>query len=262
MAKRSIQGFVELASGLGELTRSRAQEAATELLTLTGVEGSGKKAAKQAGRLAEDLLVAAEANRKQVVRLVRSEVESAISRVDVGRLVSEVQGLGATVAALAAQVDDLARSAAGRPSSPVARVVEVEPEPARVAPRPAAPARKAPATTTAKAPARKAPARKAPARKAPAAKASTTKAASTTPARKAPAKKTTKTTAAKTTPTKATAKKATKATAKKATKAPAKKATKATAKKATKAPAKKATKAPAKKATKSAAKTSAGGTSS
>ena len=236
MAKRSIQGFVELASGLGELTRSRAQEAATELLTLTGVEGSGKKAAKQAGRLAEDLLVAAEANRKQVVRLVRSEVESAISRVDVGRLVSEVQGLGATVAALAAQVDDLARSAAGRPSSPVARVVEVEPEPARVAPRPAAPARKAPATTTAKAPARKAPA----------AKASTTKAASTTPARKAPAKKTTKTTA----------------TAKKATKATAKKATKATAKKATKAPAKKATKAPAKKATKSAAKTSTGGTSS
>ena len=32
MAKRSIHGFVELASGLGELTRSRAKEAATELL--------------------------------------------------------------------------------------------------------------------------------------------------------------------------------------------------------------------------------------
>ena len=80
MAKRSIHGFVELASGLGELTRSRAKEAATELLALTGVEGSSKKVAKQASKLADDLLVAAETNRKQVVRLVRSEVESAIGR--------------------------------------------------------------------------------------------------------------------------------------------------------------------------------------
>ncbi len=217
MAKRSIHGFVELASGLGELTRSRATEAAHELLTLTGVEGSSKKVAKQASRLADDLLSAAERNRKQVVGLVRSEVESALGRIDVGRLVGEVQGLATTVAGLAAQVDDLARAASGRPSAPVARVVEVEPEPARVAARPtttsSTPAKKAPAK---KAPAKKAPAKKAPAKKAPAKKAPAKKA----PAKKAPAKK-------------APAKKAP------AKKAPAKKAP------AKKAPAKKA---PAKKA--------------
>ncbi|WP_377643009.1 hypothetical protein [Oryzobacter terrae] len=228
MAKRSIQGFVELASGLGELTRSRAKEAATELLTLTGVEGSSKKVAKQAGKLADDLLVAAESNRKQVVRLVRSEVEAAIGRIDVGRLVGEVQGLGATVAALAAQVDDLARAAAGRPApSAPARVVDVEPEPARVAPRPAParkrPAKKASSTSASSAPAatpspaKKAPARKAAARKSPATKATPKKATTKkAPAKKAPAKKAT-TTAAKKAPAK-------KATTTAARKAPAKKA--------------------------------------
>ena len=241
MAKRSIQGFVEVASGLGELTRSRAKEAAADLLTLTGVEGSSKKVAKQASKLADDLLVAAETNRKQVVRLVRTEVEAALGKVDVGRLVSEVQGLGATVAALAAQVDDLARSAAGRPSASRSTVADVEPEPARVAPRPAAasvpatkaPAKKAPAKEAATTPPAKKAAKKAPAKKAPAKKVATTapakKAAKKAPARKAPAKE-----AASTAATKAPGKKAstTKASTTKA--APAKKASakKASAKKA------------------------------
>ena len=56
MAKRSIQGYVELASGLGELTRSRAKEAAPEILALAGADGSRKKVAKQASKLADELL--------------------------------------------------------------------------------------------------------------------------------------------------------------------------------------------------------------
>ncbi|HYN28684.1 MAG TPA: hypothetical protein VES95_02250, partial [Dermatophilaceae bacterium] len=186
MAKRSIQGYVELASGLGELTRSRAKEAAQEIIALAGSDASRKKAAKQVSSLADELLHAAEANRKQLVRLVRREVEAAVAKLDVNRLSGEVQALGATVAGLAAQVDDLARSAAGmsaRTPGPVADAL-ADIEPARVAPRPSAPAKKAPAK---KAPAKKAPAKKAPAKKAPAKKA---------PAKKAPAKTTT---AAKTT---------------------------------------------------------------
>ncbi len=114
MAKRSIHGYVELASGLGELTRSRAKEAARELLTLSGADASSKKVAKQASQLAEDLLTAAETNRKQLVRLVRREVDSAMGRLDVSRLVGDVQHLGATVTSLAGQVDELARAASGR----------------------------------------------------------------------------------------------------------------------------------------------------
>jgi len=169
MAKRSIQGYVELTSGLGELTRSRAKEAAAEIVALAGSDASRKKAAKQVSGVADELLRAAQANRKHLVRLIRREVESALAKLDVNRVSSDVQALATTVAGLASQVDDLARSAtrkSARTPSPVAEALtELGPEPARVAAK--------------KAPAKKAPAKKAPAKKAPAKKA----------AKKAPAKK-------------------------------------------------------------------------
>jgi hypothetical protein len=233
MAKRSIQGYVELASGLGELTRSRAKEAAQEILSLAGSDASRKKAAKQVSDLADELLHAAQSNRKHLVRLVRREVDTALGKLDVNRLSGDVQTLAATVAGLASQVDDMARSATGlstRTPGPVAdALADLEPEPARVAARPSTPAKKAPA--------KKAPAKKAPAKKA--------------PATKAPAKKTTATSATKASATKAPAKKAP-ATAKKtpAKKAPAKKAS------TRKAPARKTTTTTATKAAATTATTS------
>ena len=230
MAKRSIQGYVELASGLGELTRSAAKEAAAEILALAGSDASRKKAAKQVSGLADELLHAAQSNRKALVRLVRREVDAAVAKLDLNKVSGEVQTLAATVAGLASQVDDLARSATGmqaRTPGPVAdALVDLGPEPARVAARSSAPAKKAPAK---KAPAKKAPAKKAStaakkapgeegvdgdeealprrrrraAKKAPAAKSTATKSApaKTTTARKAPATKaaTTSTAAKKTT---------------------------------------------------------------
>ena len=234
MAKNSIQGYVELASGLGDLTRSRAKEAAQEIIALASQDTSRKKLAKQASALADDLLKAAEANRKQIVRLVRREVDSAVGKLDVDRLTREVQGLGATVATLASQVEELARSAASveirGAATVVSDIVEVAPEPVKAA------AKKAPARVAKKAPAKKATTKAAPAKaaaKAPAAKA----------AAKAPARRATATTSG---PAKAAAKAP-------AAKAPAKKAatTSATAKAAAKAPAKKAAtkSAPAAKST-------------
>jgi polyhydroxyalkanoate synthesis regulator phasin len=221
MVTRSIQGYVELASGLGEMTRARAVEAAQEIIALGASDASRKKAAKQAAQLADGLLRAAEENRRQVVALVQREVENAVDRIDVGRLVAEVQALAATVAALAAQVEELARAAAAArgitiPTTGLA-VVEDAPEPARVAPRPV------PTSTTR------------PAKKA----AGTTPAASKSTATKSTAKKATATrsTAKKSTAKKATGKKATAkksvATTSTAKKSPAKKSTakKSTAKK-------------------------------
>ena len=239
MAKRSIQGYVELASGLGELTRSRAKEAARELLSMSGADASSKKIAKQASQLAEELLTAAETNRKHLVNLVRREVESAMSRV-----VGDVHSLGATVTALASQVDELARAASGRaplgPSpersdavtSPV-RLVPDTPSaadgrastpvkrtatPRRTATRSSAtksPAKRSPApqkSTASKSTAKKSTAKKSTAKKSAAKKSTTTK----SPARKSTA---TTTAAAKTTGGSSTAKKATprKATARKTT---------------------------------------------
>ncbi|MGG5259764.1 hypothetical protein [Phycicoccus avicenniae] len=251
MAKRSVRAYVELASGLGEMTRARAVEAAQEIVALAGSKGSSGKVAKQVEKLAGDLLTAAEQNRAHVVGLVQREVESAVDRVDVTRIVSEVQTLGATVAGLAAQVDELARSVgtrAGRaPHAGLADVVE--------------PVLADPPALATTAPARKAPARKAPARKAPAKRSTRPRTQAVQTAKKSAAKRTAKTTTtAKTAATKAPAKKAatTKAAAQKApaTKAPAKK-TAAKKTPAKKTPAKKTTtaKASATKKTTTAKKT-------
>ena len=245
MAKNSIQGYVELASGLGDLTRSRAKEAAQEIIALASQDTSRKKLAKQASALADDLLKAAEANRKQIVRLVRREVDSAVGKLDVDRLTREVQGLGATVAALASQVEELARSAASveirGAATVVSEIVEVAPEPVKAAAKKAparvakkAPAKKAatkatPAKAAAKAPAAKA-AAKAPARRATATTSGPAKAAAKAPAAKAPAKKAATTSAPAKTAAKAPAKRATTKSA------PAAKSTASSASPATQAP--------------------------
>ncbi|HET7821187.1 MAG TPA: hypothetical protein VFL10_06640 [Ornithinibacter sp.] len=243
MAKRSIQGYVELASGLGELTRSAAKEAAAEILALAGSDASRKKAAKQVSGLADELLHAAQSNRKALVRLVRREVDAAVAKLDLNKVSGEVQTLAATVAGLASQVDDLARSATGmqaRTPGPVAdAIVDLGPEPARVAARPSAPAKKAPAK---KAPAKKAPAKKAStaAKKAPAKKAST--AVKKAPAKKALAKKApaAKSTATKSAPAKTTTARKAPATKAATTSTAAKKTTTAKTTTARKAPARKA----------------------
>lgn len=82
MAFESIRGYVELASGLGDLTKARAKDAAHGLLSLpvAGIT-TGGKVALQAGSLADELLAAATANRSNLTALVRSEVDIAVSRL-------------------------------------------------------------------------------------------------------------------------------------------------------------------------------------
>ncbi len=222
MAKQSIQGFVELASGLGELTKSRALDAANELVALIGPEGPRAKLNKQAAALADDLMSAAEANRRQLVAIVHKEVEAALGRVDVDRLVADVNGMSAAVSALAGQLEEIATMVASRargggsdialphvdrpavPSlvmaakkapakkatakkAPAKKATRRRRRPRRRRPRRRRPRRRRPAK---KAPAKKAPAKKAPAKKAPAKKAPAKKApAKKAPAKRAPAKK-------------------------------------------------------------------------
>ena len=82
MVFESVRGYVQLASGLSELTRARATEAAHGLLSLqgTGIETGGKLAV-QVSALAEELLVAATTNRHNLTALVRSEVDAAVNRL-------------------------------------------------------------------------------------------------------------------------------------------------------------------------------------
>ncbi|MFC7492583.1 MULTISPECIES: hypothetical protein [unclassified Knoellia] len=114
MAKRSIQGYVELASGLGEMTKGAAKDAAAELVSLTNADLSPKKVTKQATKLADDLIAAANTNRRNLVSLVRSEVDRAVRRLDVPGLQQELSTVTDTVHALRAQVEDLASTLSGR----------------------------------------------------------------------------------------------------------------------------------------------------
>jgi hypothetical protein len=189
-----VRGYIQLASGLSEVTRARATEVAQGLLSLPAVGvASGGQMAVQVGALAEELLAAAATNRQNLAALVRSEVDAAVNRL--GLVSAEKLGESQSeVARLRAEVAQL-RSAS---SKATARTTA----PKRTAPKRTAPKRTAATKTAAKVSARKATAAKAPARKATAAKA---------PARKATAAKATarKATAAKATAKKATATKAT-----------------------------------------------------
>jgi len=113
MVFESVRGYVQLASGLSELTRARATEAAQGLLSLqgTGIE-TGSKLAVQVSALAEELLAAATTNRHNLTALVRTEVDAAINRLG---LVSaeKLQRSQAETARLRAEVATL-RSASSR----------------------------------------------------------------------------------------------------------------------------------------------------
>ena len=203
MAFEFVRGYVQLASGLGELTKARATEAAQGLLSLPAAEEVSKRAL-QVSEIADQLLEAARANRENLVALVRGEVESALGRADVVHL-ADFDRARTALAALTREVEELRDSllaeasrtplgralpgvrpteeaavAAGAALTPALReTVAGAAEEAAATPQPA---RKATAT---KATAKKSAAKKATARKATATKA----ASSSTTAKKASAKK-------------------------------------------------------------------------
>jgi hypothetical protein len=84
MGFESVRAYFQLASGLGELTRARATEAAQGMLSLPGVGVATGKLAIQVSTLAEELLAAAKTNREHLTTLVRSEVEAAVARMGPG----------------------------------------------------------------------------------------------------------------------------------------------------------------------------------
>ena len=120
MAFESVRGYVQLASGLGELTRARALEAAQGLLSLPNVGGATGKVAGQVGVLAEEILAAALANRENLTALVRNEVDLAVSRLGLVPT-SELERARDEVARLRAEVSRLREATQRRPRRPLRR---------------------------------------------------------------------------------------------------------------------------------------------
>ena len=122
MVFESVRGYVQLASGLSELTRARATEAAHGLLSLqgSGIE-TGSKLAVQVSALAEELLAAATANRHNLTALVRSEVDAAVNRI--GLVPAEqLQESQAELAAVRAELAALRSSSSGKTTAKNAAV--------------------------------------------------------------------------------------------------------------------------------------------
>lgn len=207
MSKDSLRGLVQLVSGLGELTTGRANQAAHDLVSLAGLEDQlgKKKLAKQVQSVRQEILQAAEANRAQIAALVRSEVESALARADLARVV-DLDAAKATTAAVLGQVEELTNRLRGLVPGAAGPEPAVVPDTPAATPdvaapsTPAAPARPRPARRSFSAAAETATGTKAPAKKAPATRTGTAKAAPAkaaapakkTPAKKAPAKPATK----------------------------------------------------------------------
>lgn len=119
MSFESFRGYVQLASGLGELTRARAMEAAQGLMSMPGVSVATGKFAVQVGALAEELLAAATTNREHLTTLVRGEVDAAVTRL--GLVPAEkLEEAQAEAARLRAEVAAL-RSASKRSTASTAK---------------------------------------------------------------------------------------------------------------------------------------------
>ena len=148
MGFESVRGYVELASGLSDLTRARAMEVARGLLSLpaTGV-ATGTKMASQASALADELLAAATANRSDLQTMVRSEVDVAITRLGLVP-VQKLEAAQAEAAGLREEVATLraASSKAAAPKSTAKKAAAASKSPAKKA----STARRSAVTTRAK----------------------------------------------------------------------------------------------------------------
>jgi hypothetical protein len=118
MAMEGLRGYLQLASGLAEMSRARATEAASALLSLSaglsGGGGPGRNVQGQVQDLAEELLAAAAANRRSLIALIRSEVERAV--VSSGLPADELERARAAVAKLSADVEELRAQVLSNPA--------------------------------------------------------------------------------------------------------------------------------------------------
>ena len=207
----ALRSYLQLASGLAEVSAAKAKEAAATLAAQGPDTPSPEALTVGLQTIAEDLVEQSRTNTDILVGLVKTEVDRAVGRMGFVRE-EELAAVRRHVQRLEAQLGNRSGQAVGAAGSAVTAATvgarsaaataktaaNAAASAARTAPKIAtksasSPADAAPVTpkpAAKKAPAKKAATKKAPAKKAPAKKVATKKSA----AKKAPAKKTTRTT--------------------------------------------------------------------
>ncbi|MFI5713885.1 phasin family protein [Kribbella sp. NPDC051620] len=104
MVMDALRGYVQLANGLTEVTKQRAQQAAKALLQQTGADALTAGVTTKVSDLAEEIVATSKSNRQLLQAIVANEVEGAVARL--GFVRSE------EVAALTRRVDGLERELA------------------------------------------------------------------------------------------------------------------------------------------------------
>ncbi|MEU8227546.1 polyhydroxyalkanoate synthesis protein PhaF [Kribbella sp. NPDC048915] len=107
MVLDAVRGYVQLASGLTEVTKQKAQAAAKALLQQTGADSLTTKASE----LADEIVATSKSNRQLLQAIVSNEVEGAVARLGFVRS-EEVAGLTRRVKALETELAELRAAAA------------------------------------------------------------------------------------------------------------------------------------------------------
>lgn len=208
----ALRAYLQLASGLAEVSAARAKEAATSIVA-QGAEATKSPDVVASGlsTMAEDFVEQSKTNSEILLGLIKTEVDRAVGRMgfvreeELAAVRRHVQRLEAQLTSAPGQAVDAANSAvnvatvgAKSAAATAKTAANVAATAARTAPKLSRPtpvkAESAPAPAeTAAAPAvaseEQAPVRKAPAKKAPAKKAAAKKAPAKATAKKAPAKR-------------------------------------------------------------------------
>ena len=119
-----IRGYLQMASGLTEVTAAKAREIA---MALVGQGMSlGTKAPDVVGQvqeLADDLVATSKGNRDLLTNMIRSEVDKAVGRMGFVRE-DELAALRRHVQRLESEVSDMRSELSNRPGTPVLDNVE------------------------------------------------------------------------------------------------------------------------------------------
>jgi polyhydroxyalkanoate synthesis regulator phasin len=160
MVMDALRGYVQLANGLTEVTRQRAQQAAKALLQQTGADALTTKVTD----LADEIVATSKSNRQLLQAIVANEVEGAVSRLgfvrseEVGVLERRVDRLERELAETRAAAEAAGSVAATAAGTAAAAAEKSQPLAEPAVKKPAAPAAKKPVVKKA---AKKAPAKKA-----------------------------------------------------------------------------------------------------
>ena len=121
MVRDAVRGYLALATGMSEVTATRARAAAKALVE------QGEATAGQVSALAEDLLSTSRRNRESLAVLIRHEVEQAVKRLglapagDVETLGRRVRELERTVRELKTATAPANKAAPSKPAGTPAR---------------------------------------------------------------------------------------------------------------------------------------------